>query len=77
MVVPCEGVVLHKHRPPSLLSEEILRRLEVRQVLMIHDDGDRVFGASQVLTPFLEGPYDCEQFVIIDIVVSLGWSEGF
>jgi len=53
-VVPHKVIVLHEHRPPSLSSGEILRRLEVHQVPMIRDDGDRVFRASEVLAPLLE-----------------------
>ena len=78
MVVPHEVIVLHEHRPPSLSLGEILRRLEVCQVPMIHGDGDgdRVFGASEILAPFLEGTYDCKKFAIIDVVISLSWSES-
>jgi len=75
-VVPHEVIVLHEHRPPSLLSGEILRRLEVCQVLMICDNGDRVFCASQVLMPLFKCPYDHEKFVIIDVIISLGRSES-
>ena len=44
---------------------------------MIHYDGDRVFRASQVLEPLFKGSYDHNEFVIIDIMVSLGGSEYF
>jgi len=40
------------------------------------DDGDRVFRASEILASLFECPYDCKEFVIIDIVISLGRSEG-
>jgi len=53
-VVPHKVMVLHEHRPSSLLSGEVLRRLEVCQVPMVSDNGDRVFRASEILVPLLE-----------------------
>ena len=43
---------------------------------MIHDDSDRVFGASKVLAPFLKSVNYCKEFAIIDIVISLGRSKS-
>jgi len=43
---------------------------------MICDDGDRVLRASQVLAPLFKCAYDHKQFMIIDIVISLSWSES-
>jgi len=76
MVVPHEVIVLHEHRPSSLSSGEILSRLEVCQVPMISDDGDRVFCTSQILAPLFECLYDREEFMIIDIIILLSQSES-
>jgi len=55
---------------------EILRRLEICQVLMICNDGDRIFGTSEILVPFLKNVYDREKFTIIDIIISLSRSKS-
>ena len=38
---------------------------------MICDDGDKMFHASQVLVPLFKCLYDCEEFMIIDIIILL------
>jgi len=77
MIVPNKVIVLHEHRPASLSSGEILRRLEVCQVPVISDNSDRVLCTSQVLAPLLECVYDSEKLLVIDIVISLSRSESF
>ena len=54
-----------------------LRFLEVSQVLVIHEDHDGVSGASEILMPFGESVYDCEEFTIIDVVVAFSGGEYF
>ena len=44
---------------------------------MVCENGHWVVGASEVLSPFREGMYDCEKFVIIDVIVSFGQHEDF
>ena len=75
-VVPYKVIVLNEHRPPRLLLGEILRRLEVCQVPMIHNNGDRVLCASEILVPLFKYPYDCKDFAIIDIIVFLSGSKS-
>jgi len=43
---------------------------------MISDNADRVSCTSQILAPLFKCPYDSEKLSVIDIVVSLCWSEG-
>ena len=49
---------------------------EVGQVLVISDDGDWMGGTLNVLSPFGESKDDCEEFPVIDIVVSVGRKES-
>ena len=55
---------------------EFTRVLDVREVLVVSDDRNRVWGALEVLLPFREGKDDCKEFFVVDIVVTLGWEES-
>ena len=60
----------------GLLAREFAGVFDVGQVLMVSDDGDGVRCSLNILTPFCEGKDDCEQFLVIDVVVPFGRKEG-
>ena len=43
---------------------------------MVGDDGNRVECSLNVLAPFSESEDDCEQFAVIDVIVSFCGEEG-
>ena len=51
-----------------------MRVLDIKKVLVISDNGDRVRGALEIMLPFGEGEDDSKEFSVINIVVVL--SEG-
>ena len=63
--------VLKKKGPVSLSSREFARVLEIGQVLMISEDGDRVRSSLQILFPFRKSEDNSKEFPIIDVVVAL------
>ena len=58
------------------MTRELARILEVGQVLMVSEDGDRMWGALQVLFPFTQSKDDGEKLSIIDIIVLFHCREG-
>ena len=73
---PDDVKVLKKKGPASLSSREFARVLEIGQVLMIGEDGDRVRSSLQILFPFRESKDNSKEFPIIDVIVALGQREG-
>ena len=67
---PDEIKVLKKKRPVSLSSREFARVFEIRQILMIGEDRDRVRSPLQVLFPFNKGEDNSKELLIIYVVVS-------
>ena len=59
-----------------LLAVERLGLAEVGEVLVVGKDLHRERGAMEVMAPGLQGANDSEEFVIIDIVVTLSRGEG-
>ena len=43
---------------------------------MVGDDGNRVGGSLNILTPFGKGKNDCKEFSVIDIIIMFGGEEG-
>ena len=43
---------------------------------MIGNDSDRMGSALDVLPPLCEGKDDCEEFSIVDVIVSFGGEES-
>ena len=68
--------VLQEKRPSGLPAREFAGVFEVGQVLMIGNDSNRVRSTLDVLPPFREGKDDCEEFSIVDVVVSFSREEG-
>ena len=60
----------------SLPVRKFVGILDVGQVLMVCDDGDRVRCSLNVLMPFCESKNDCKQFSVIDIIILFGREEG-
>ena len=75
--LPDNVKILEKEGPASLVMRELVRILEVGQVLMVSEDGDRMWGALQVLFPFAQSKDDGEKLSIIDIIISFHCREGF
>ena len=74
--LPDDVKILEKEGPASLVTRELARILEVGQVLMVGEDGDRMWGALQVLFPFAQSKDDGEKLSIIDVIVSFCCREG-
>ena len=73
---PFDIQVLHEQLPASLLMSEVLGLFEVSQVLVVGDDSHWVLSSCEIVSPFFECLDDCQEFPIIDVVVSLGRGEG-
>ena len=69
---PDDIKVLKKKGPASLSLREFARVFEIGQVLMISEDGDRVRSPLQILFPFCKSEDNSKEFLIIDVVVTLG-----
>ena len=50
--------------------------LDVGQVFVVGDNGDRVRCSLDILMPFHEGEDDHEEFSIIDVIVALSRKKG-
>ena len=70
--LPDDIKVLKKKGPLSLLSREFMRVLEIGQVFMISEDGDRMRSPLQILFPFSKSEDNSKEFLIIDVIVALG-----
>ena len=73
---PDEIKVLKKEGPVSLSSREFAQVLEIGQILVVGEDGDRVRSSLQVLLPFHKSEDNGEELTIIYVVVALGRGEG-
>jgi len=51
--------------------------LEYLEILMVREDFDVMGGSFEVVTPFFESLNDGKEFLIIDIIVSFSFNEGF
>ena len=62
-------------QPPCLSAIEVLGLTEVRQVLVICEylNGER--GAMEVVSPGVQGADDCEEFPVVDVVISFSGDE--
>ena len=74
--LPDNVKILEKEGPASLVMRELVRILEVGQVLMVSEDGDRMWGALQVLFPFAQSKDDGKKLSIIYVVVVFRHREG-
>jgi hypothetical protein len=63
-------------KPTGLMMIQMLGTTEVGEVLVICKNLDRKRGTVKVLTPDFEGPNDCKEFPIIDVIVAFGGDEG-
>ena len=57
-------------QPSCLMTIEVLRLMEVHQVLVIYKDLDREEGAMEIMSLGFQGADDCKEFSVVDIVVS-------
>ena len=58
--------------PTCLTAAKLLRVFEVREVLVICQDSERMGSAFEIVMPFLEGADDGEKLTVINIVVAFG-----
>ena len=56
--------------PTCLTAAKLLRVFEVREVLVIRQDSERMGSAFEIVMPFLEGADDGEKLTVINIVVA-------
>ena len=59
-------------QPPGLLVIQIVRLVEVGQVLVISKDFDCGGGTEKVVVPGIQCSHDGEQFSVVDVIVALG-----
>ena len=50
--------------------------LNIGQVLVVGDDGDRVRCSLNILSPFRKGKDNSEEFAIVDVVIPFSREEG-
>ena len=73
----CKVVVLKLCEPSSLASIELLRPFEVLQISVISPDLKGLAGIKQVSPELLQGDHDGQKLPVIDLIVALGFTEGF
>ena len=59
--------------PTSLSAVEVSLFEKVLKVFVVGKDLDAMAGAFQVVAPVLEGLYDGEEFLVVDVVVAFRW----
>ena len=57
--------------PTGLAAVQHLRRHKILQIAVVGKDEDRVLRAFKLWTPFFEASDNREQFLIIDLVITL------
>src|SRR6267154_1542262 len=62
--------------PASLAAGKVLSGAEVKEVLMVGKDNDRVWVPFEVMAPSLQGSDDGKEFSIIDLIVSFCGVKG-
>ena len=62
-------------KPASLATVEFLGLSEVGEVFVVSEYLDRGGGSEEIVSPGIQGSHDCEEFSVIDVVVSFGWAE--
>ena len=56
--------------PMCLMAAKLLRVFEVREVLVIHQDSERMGSTFEIVTPFLESVDDGKKLAVINIIVA-------
>ena len=74
--LPDNVEILEEEGPVRLATREFVRVLEVGQVFMVSEDGNRMWGVLQVLFPFIQSEDDGKKLLIIDIIVLFHCREG-
>ena len=59
--------------PTSLSAVEVSLFEKVLKVFVVGKDLDAMAGAFQVVAPVLEGLYNGEEFLVVDVVVAFRW----
>ena len=54
---------------------QILWGVEVGEVFVVSKDLDGEGESVEVMSPRLQGMDDCEEFSVVDVIVSFGWGE--
>ena len=57
-------------QPSCLATIEVLCLMEVCQILVVHEDLDGEGGSMEIVSPGFQDADDCEEFSVIDIIVS-------
>jgi hypothetical protein len=71
-MVNLKVVLSHGKMPTGLSRGQMLRGAEVPKVIMISKNDYRVVGARKEMSPCFEGMENCEQFSVVDLVISFG-----
>ena len=61
--------------PVSLATFEFLGLAEVCEIFVVSEYMDRGWGSKEIVSPGVEGSYDCKEFSVIDIIVALSRAE--
>ena len=64
-----------KQGPPSLARVESLSGVEVLQVFMVRPNLEWDWCSLQPLPPLLNGKLNCQQLLVPDIIIPLGWGQ--
>ena len=67
--------VCEVEQPTCLATVEVLCLTEVHQVLVVREDLDGEEGSVEVVSPGLQSTDDCEEFLVIDVIVLFCWDE--
>ena len=61
--------------PSGRASVQVPWGLPVLEVCMVGEDGERVFGPTQIVSPVGEGFHHGKQLSFVDIVIPLSWGK--
>lgn len=71
LVMECEMIFCEFSDPASLVSVQLLWLSEILEVLMIYPDLRVLSSSHKVVSPLVKRKHDCEQLLVIDLVVLL------
>ena len=74
---PFNVKVLEKESPASLMTGEFTRVFYIRKIFVVSNNGNREGGALKIMFSLRKSKNDCEEFAVIDIIVSFSKGEHF
>ena len=74
---PFNVKVLEKESPTSLTMGEFTRVFYIRKIFVVGNNRNRERGALKIMFPLRKSKNECEEFVVVDIIVAFSEGECF